>query len=109
MLHANEIIAAQRLVKSWIASCKDEYTVIPREHLRTVFHIQTEQTPRYSQRDFSKKLSRNGLEPERRRAVDANRDATPLYGLVTTWNISEEAQQTLIDGYFEDNDKRLLA
>ena len=109
VLHANEIIAAQRLVKNWIASCKDEYTVIPREHLRTVFHIQTEQMPRYSQRDFSKKLSRNGLEPQRRRAVDAGRDANTIYGLVVSWKINQEERQTLINGYFEASDERLLA
>ena len=109
VLHANEIIAAQRLVKGWIANALDDYTVIPREHLRTVFHIQTEQTPRYSQRDFSKKLSRNGLEPERKRPFSAGKETNPILGLVVSWNINGEEQQTLIDGYFEDNDQRLLA
>ena len=109
VLHANEIIAAQRIVKSWIADATQSYAVIPREHLRTVFHIQTEQTPRYSQRDFSKKLSRNGLEPERKRGPLASRDTHPVLGLVVTWKVTQEQQQVLIDEYFEDNDQRLLA
>jgi hypothetical protein len=108
-LHANEIIAAQRIVKSWIADATQSYAVIPREHLRTVFHIQTEQTPRYSQRDFSKKLSRNGLEPERKRGPLASRDTHPVLGLVVTWKVTQEQQQVLIDEYFEGNDQRLLA
>ena len=102
-------LSQQRLVKSWIAEAAQPYAVVPREHLRTVFHIQTEQTPRYSQRDFSKKLSRNGLEPERKRAPTASRDASAVYGLVIEWAVSQEDRQILIDGYFEDTDQRLLA
>lgn len=109
VLHANEILAAQRLVKSWIAASDEDYCVIPSEHLRTVFHIQTEQTPRLSQQEFKKRLSRNGLEITRKRAPGASRDSTPVRGIVLNWKISEEDKDMYISAYFEENDQRLLA
>ena len=59
---ANEIMTAQRFVKNWVAEANDPYVILPTEHLRTVFHIQTEQNPRLSQREFIKRLQRHGLE-----------------------------------------------
>jgi hypothetical protein len=109
VLHANEIIVAQRLVKTWIAGADKEWDVIPTEHLRTVFHILTEQNPRLSQREFSKRLSRNGIEVQRKRLPGTDRQSTPVRGLVVTWELSEEDKDMFIDTYFEDNDKRLLA
>ena len=44
VMNAAEIDAAQRFVKSWIATGLDEYHVIPMEHLRTVYHIITEKS-----------------------------------------------------------------
>ena len=109
MLHANEIIVAQRLVKTWIVSADKEWDVIPTEHLRTVFHILTEQNPRLSQREFSKRLSRNGIEVQRKRPPDTGRESNPIRGIVVNWNILPEDRDMFIDTYFEDNDKRLLA
>lgn len=109
VLHANEILVAQRLVKSWIASSDDEWSIIPTEHLRTVFHIQTEQTPRLSQQEFKKRLNRNGMEIQRKRLPNTGRDSNPIRGIVVNWNILSEDKEMFINAYFEDNDKRLLA
>ena len=109
VLHANEIEAAQRLVKSWIAKAADEYAVIPMEHLRTVFHVQTEQNPRLSQREFSKRMSRNGIETERKRPIGASRDANQIRGVVTTWQLNELEIKRLKDAYFTEHDQKLLS
>ena len=109
VLHANEIIVAQRLVKTWIVSADKEWDVIPTEHLRTVFHILTEQNPRLSQREFSKRLSRNGIEVQRKRLPGVGSSGNVTRGIVVRWELSEEDKDMFITTYFEDNDKRLLA
>lgn len=108
VLHSNEIEAAQRLVKSWIAAATDSYTVIPMEHLRTVFHVQTEQNPRLSQREFTKRMSRNNIETERKRPIGSNRDTNPIRGVVTTWQSNELELKRLQDSYFTEHDQKLL-
>jgi hypothetical protein len=108
VLHSNEIEAAQRLVKSWIATATDPFAVIPMEHLRTVFHVQTEQNPRLSQREFTKRMSRNGIETERKRPFGSGKETNQIRGVVTTWQSNELELKRLIDQYFEDNDKKLL-
>jgi hypothetical protein len=108
VIHANEIEAAQRLVKSWIAQGMHEYLVIPMEHLRTVFHVQTEQNPRLSQREFSKRMNRSGIETERKRPFKSERDTNPMRGVVTTWETNELELKRLTDQYFEEHDKKLL-
>lgn len=108
VLHSNEIEAAQRLVKSWIATARDPFAVIPMEHLRTVFHVQTEQNPRLSQREFTKRMSRNGVETERKRPYGANRDASVIRGVVTTWQSNELELKRLQESYFTEHDRKLL-
>ena len=108
VLHSNEIEAAQRLVKSWIATATDPFAVIPMEHLRTVFHVQTEQNPRLSQREFTKRMSRNGVETERKRPYGANRDASVIRGVVTTWQSNELELKRLQESYFTEHDRKLL-
>jgi hypothetical protein len=105
---ANEIMTAQRLVKSWIAEANDPYVILPTEHLRTVFHIQTEQNPRLSQREFIKRLQRHGLEPTRKRQFHADRNQNPVRGIETKWNIGDKELQQTIDTHFEDEDRKLL-
>lgn len=109
VLHANEIIAAQRLVKNWVAHCLDDYQVIPMEHLRTVFHVQTEQTPRLSQQEFKKRMSRNNISPKRKREFGADRTSNPINGVVVNWQSSRKEQELLTSTYFDDQDQRLLA
>lgn len=108
VLHANEIEAAQRLVKSWIFASSDDYAVIPLEHLRTVFHVQTEQNPRLAQREFTKRMSRGGVEASRRRAFGAVRNSHPVRGVVTNWVIDELEKRRLVEQYFTDNDNKLF-
>jgi len=109
VLHSNEIEAAQRIVKSWIAEAKHPHVVLPMEHLRTVFHIQTEQTPRLSQQEFRKRVNRNNITTERKRPHGASRDTNPVTGVVTKWKISDTDLKYLEDNYFTEQDKRLLA
>ena len=108
VLHANEIEAAQRLVKSWIAQAHYPYVVIPMEHLRTVFHVQTEQNPRLSQREFTKRMSRNGIETERKRPQGADRNTNVIRGVVTEWNSNELEIKRLQETYFNEHDQKLL-
>ena len=108
VLHANEIEAAQRLVKSWIVQATHPYVVIPMEHLRTVFHVQTEQNPRLSQREFTKRMSRNGIETERKRPVGSDRNTNPIRGVVTAWQANELEIKRLTDSYFTEHDQKLL-
>lgn len=107
-LNMNEVATAQRIVKNWIASSKDPFTVIPMEHLRTVFHVQTEQNPRLSQREFMKRMTRNGIEIDRRRIPNAGRDAPAARGVVVNWQQSEFEVQRLINQYFDATDQRQL-
>jgi len=109
ILHANEIEAAQRLVKSWIAQAKQPYLIVPKEHLRTVFHVQTEQNPRLSQREFSKRMSRNGIETERKRPVGSGRNTNPVTGIIITWKTNEVEIKRLTDSYFSERDQKLLS
>jgi hypothetical protein len=104
----NEVATAQRLVKSWIAGVKNSVSVIPMEHLRTVFHVQTEANPRISQREFSKQMNRNGITTSRKRVPGAPRDANALHGVVVTWAIDDFDRQRLINSYFDGVDQRQL-
>lgn len=106
----NEVSTAQRIVKSWIASAKLDYTVIPLEHLRTVFHVQTEQNPRYSQREFTKQMSKFGIAPIRKRMAGAGRDTNAILGVVVTWKQKNDELelQRLVNSYFDATDERQL-
>lgn len=104
----NEVATAQRIVKGWIALAKHKFTVIPMEHLRTVFHIQTEQNPRMSQREFTKQMSKFGIGPTRKRMPGATRDSNPVTGVVVNWQQDELEVQRLIKSYFDATDERQL-
>lgn len=108
VLHSNEIEAAQRLVKSWIATATDPFAVIPMEHLRTVFHVQTEQNPRLSQREFTKRMSRNGIETERKRPFGSGKETNQIRGVVTTWQSNDLELKRLQESYFTEQDRKLL-
>ena len=108
VLHSNEIEAAQRLVKSWVATATDPFAVIPMEHLRTVFHVQTEQNPRLSQREFTKRMSRNGIETERKRPFGSGKETNQIRGVVTTWQSNELELKRLQESYFTEHDRKLL-
>lgn len=107
-MNMNEVATAQRLVKSWIALAKDKFCIIPMEHLRTVFHVQTEQNPRLSQREFAKQISRFGIAPVRKRTANAGRDSSPVRGVVVNWQQDELEVQRLVNQYFDATDQRLL-
>ena len=109
VLNSGDIDTAQRIVKAWIADQANDYAVIPMEHLRTVYHVQTEQNPRYSIKDFTKRMSRNGLSPERKRPFNAGRDANPIRGVVVDWQLTPNEQTHLIDTYFTHDDQRLIS
>ena len=108
VMNAAEIDAAQRFVKSWIATGLDEYHVIPMEHLRTVYHIITEQNPRLSQREFHKRMARFNINPERKRPYNTSRETNQIRGVVTTWNTNDLELKQMRDQYFSENDKKLL-
>ena len=99
---------AQRFVKNWIASAHEEYSIIPTEHLRTVFHALTEQTPRINSKEFSKRLGRNGLAKVRKRELNAGRDSNAIRGIEIKWQVEEDIQRELVNTYFSDKDKQAL-
>lgn len=107
-MNMNEVATAQRLVKTWIAASKEKYSMIPMEHLRTVFHVQTEANPRLSQREFSKQMSRNGITPTRKRAPGASRDSNLISGVSVSWAIDDFDRQRLINAHFDSVDQRQL-
>lgn len=109
VMQANEITSAQRIIKAWIASHTDDYAIIPAEHLRMIYHVQTEQQPRLSQREFAKRLSKQGITIERKRPCNTGRDTSPIRGVVTTWIINEEDYEHALSAYFSDSDRTLLA
>lgn len=108
--NANRILSTQRFVKTWIADAMSEHklSIIPIEHLRTVYHCQTEQHPPISNRDFSKRLDRNGLTVKRKRVPGATRNAEAARGIVVNWTTDNEQLSDIIEQYFDDKDKRLI-
>lgn len=106
---ANRIMSAQRFVKSWIADAENHgMSVIPVEHLRTVYHCQTEQSPAIANRQFNKMLDRNGLSATQKRIPGAARDTAPARGVVVNWTVDHEQLSQIIEQYFEEKDKRLI-
>jgi hypothetical protein len=107
-MNMNEVATAQRIVKGWIAQAKHKFAIVPMEHLRTVFHVQTEQNPRMSQREFAKQMGRNGIVVSRKRPPNAPRDSNPVMGVLITWQQDELEIQRLINTYFDATDNRQL-
>ena len=78
------------------------------EHLRTVFHVQTEQNPRLSQREFAKRMSRNGIETVRKRPFGASSNTNVIRGVLTKWQSNELELKRLQESYFTEHDQKLL-
>ena len=108
VLQAGNIMNAQRFVKAWIADAHTGYSIVKVEFLRNVFHVQTEQNPPLSIRQFNKQLERNGLTQVRKRENNSNRDATPIRGIVVTWKTNAKQLKELVDLHFDANDQKLL-
>ena len=107
--NASRIVSAQRFVKAWIADADNyQMSVIPVEHLRTVYHTQTEQHPAIANREFHKRLDRFGLRTQQKRQPGANRDAAPIRGIVVNWTTDEDQISDIIKQHFDDQDKRLI-
>jgi len=107
VMQAQEITTAQRFVKQWIAESQWPHSVIPMEHLRVVYSVLTED--RMSQREFIKKAERCGVSKERKRLHQAPRNSTPVTGVVTQWQLTNDMFKELTDKYFDANDNKLLA
>ena len=107
VLQGAEITTAQRLVKQWIAESQWPYSVIPIEHLRTVYSVLTDD--RISQREFQKKAERNGVGKERKRVHNSGHNSVPLRGVVTTWELDAEQFNEVTEKYFSEKDMKLLA
>ncbi len=107
VMQGQEITIAQRFVKQWIAETQWPYSVIPMEHLRTVYTVLTED--RLSQREFSKRAERQGLIRERKREHNAKRSDNPTRGIVIDWVMEESLYKETTTKYFSDKDQKLLA
>ena len=107
VMQGQEIITAQRFLKAWIADRDSPYTMVPLEHLRIVYIVLTDD--RLSQREFTKKAERCGLERIRKRAHLADRICSPIRGVETNWAMNDERYEEIIEKYFDDSDKKLLA
>ena len=108
--NAGRIISSQRFVNTWIADAKDHgMSIIPVEHLRTVYHTQTEQTPAIANREFHKRLDRNGLNVQRKRMPGADRNAGGTRGIVVNWTTDHEQLDVIIEQHFDSKDKVLIS
>ncbi len=107
VLQGQEIQTAQRIVKQWVAERAWEYSVIPMEHLRTIYTVLTDQ--RMAQREFIKKAERNGIVIERRREANLGSGANPSRGVVVNWDLSDEYFEDITTKYFSEKDMKLLA
>ena len=108
--NAARIISSQRFVKTWIADAKTHgMSIVPVEHLRTVYHTQTEQTPAIANREFHKRLDRNGLNVQRKRMPGADRDAAGVRGIVINWTTDHEQLDEIVNQHFDNKDKVLIA
>ena len=87
---------------------KHGMSVIPVEHLRTVYHTQTEQHPAIANREFHKRLDRFGLRTQQKRQPGADRGAAPMRGIVVEWTTDNEQLSETIEQHFDDQDKRLI-
>ena len=107
--NTGRIVSAQRFVKAWIADAdKHNMSVIPVEHLRTVYHTQTEQHPVIANREFHKRLDRNGLRVQRKRVPGVGREIEAARGIVVNWTTDNEQLSEVIEQHFDDQDKRLI-
>ena len=107
--NTGRIVSAQRFVKAWIADAdKHGMSIIPVEHLRTVYHTQTEQHPVIANREFHKRLDRNGLRVQRKRVPGVGREIEAARGIVVNWATDNEQLSEVIKQYFDDQDKRLI-
>jgi hypothetical protein len=107
--NTGRIVSAQRFVKAWIADAdKHGVSVIPVEHLRTVYHTQTEQHPVIANREFHKRLDRNGLRVQRKRVPGVGRTTEAARGIVVEWTTDNEQLSEVIEQHFDDQDKRLI-
>lgn len=105
----SEVSTVQRIIKSWVATADDPFAVIPLEHLRMVYHVQTEGAKRMSQPEFGKALARNGIEAQRKRPPKQSREQSAVRGVVVDWQLSEIDARRIIKTYFDASDHRLLA
>jgi len=106
VMQGQEISTAQRFVKQWIAETKYPFSVIPMEHLRTVYVVLTED--RLPQQEFRKRARRHGLETVRKREYKAYRN-NPTRGVVINWALDDNLFDDVTSKYFNDKDKKLLA
>tara|TARA_B100000508_G_scaffold57925_1_gene45075 strand:+ start:8149 stop:10671 length:2523 start_codon:yes stop_codon:yes gene_type:complete len=106
--NATTIMSAQRFVKAWIGNATNkQYSIIPLEHLRTVYHTQTEQTPQIAIKQFRKMTDRNGLVIERKRPAD-NQSSNPIRGVLVTWQVDSNQLEDIINQYFDIKDNVLI-
>ena len=107
---AGDITSTQRSIKFWMSEAykKIDYTIVPVEQLRTLYHIVTEQTPRLSQKQFLKNLERNGFNKVRKRpAGDPKGNAGT--GIEISWSFANDAEANeLVENYFEEKDLGLV-
>ena len=106
--NANTIMSSQRFVKTWIAdAAQDQYSIVPLEHLRTVYHTQTEQTPPIAIKQFRKMTDRNGLQIERKRPA-RDQSANPIRGVLIRWEVDSVQLKDIMAQYFDTRDNVLI-
>ena len=106
--NANTIMSSQRFVKTWIAdTAQGTYSIVPIEHLRTVYHTQTEQSPLFSNKKFRKMIERNGLKIERKRPPK-DLSANPIRGVIIKWEVDTDQLKDIMIQYFDNKDNTLI-
>ena len=106
--NANTIMSSQRFVKTWIAdAAQEQYSIVPLEHLRTVYHTQTEHTPPIAIKQFRKMTDRNGLQIERKRPA-RDQSANPIRGVLIKWKVDSDQLKDIMAQYFDTRDNVLI-
>jgi hypothetical protein len=109
-MQAGEIRSAQLCVKFWMSEAfnHSEYTIVPIEQLRNVYHIISEVIPRVPQKQFTKDLNKFGFTKTRKRPFN-DPSANAATGIEIRWAFANDAEgNALIEQYFDKKDLGLI-
>jgi len=99
---AGPVSTAQRYLKDWISKANTE-VCIPIAHLKLVYDVLTDSRNKFSQRDFSKAMSRLNIKSSVKRIKTKT-----IRGVVLTWQLDNNVQQNIINEHFDETDKALI-
>ena len=103
---AGGISTAQRYIKHWVATLGEEI-VIPMSQFKLLYDVLTDSRNKLSTRDFTEAMSRLNIKTARKR-VSSDKNASIPRGVVLTWKLDNNVQDSLIKEHFDERDKQLV-